>query len=81
MKHLFFNLIEEEFKSAIQKGPTYICDICWHLLLKHLLFNLIEEEFKSAIQEGPTYICDICWKFEYKKNVIKLKHLKYGKEL
>ena len=24
-----FRLIEQEFKGAIQEGPTYICDICW----------------------------------------------------
>ena len=24
-----FRLIEEDFKGTIQKGPTYICDICW----------------------------------------------------
>ena len=24
-----FRLIEEDFKTAIQEGPTYICDICW----------------------------------------------------
>ena len=24
-----FRLIEEDFKGAIQEGPTYICDICW----------------------------------------------------
>ena len=23
-----FRLIEEDFKGAIQEGPTYICDIC-----------------------------------------------------
>ena len=36
-------------------------------------FRLIEQDFKGAIQEGPTYICDICWKFEFWRNVIKLK--------
>ena len=24
-----FRLIEQDFKGAIQEGPTYICDICW----------------------------------------------------
>ena len=24
-----FRLTEGYFKGAIQKGPTYICDICW----------------------------------------------------
>ena len=40
-------------------------------------FRLIEEDFKGVIQEDPTYICDICWKFEFGRNVIKLKKLKY----
>ena len=26
-----FRLIEEDFKCAVQEGPTYICDICWRL--------------------------------------------------
>ena len=28
-----FRLIEQDFKGAIQEGPTYICDICWHRLI------------------------------------------------
>ena len=24
-----FRLTEQDFKGAIQDGPTYICDICW----------------------------------------------------
>ena len=26
---LAFRLIEEDFKSAMQEDPTYICDTCW----------------------------------------------------
>ena len=44
-------------------------------------FRLIEEDFKIAFQEGPTYICDICWKFEFRRNVIKLKELKYQADI
>ena len=43
-------------------------------------FRLIED-FKTAIQKGPIYICDICWKFEFQKNVIKLKELKYQTDI
>ena len=44
-------------------------------------FRLIEQDFKGAIQEGPTYICDICWKFEFGRNVIKLKEPKYQADI
>ena len=46
-------------------------------------FRLIEEDFKGAIhiQEGPTYICDICQKFEFQRNVIKLKEPKYETDI
>ena len=45
------------------------------------VFRIIEEVVKSAIQEGPTYICDICWKFEFRRNVIKLKEPKYQTDI
>ena len=44
-------------------------------------FRLIEQDFKCAIQEGPTYVCDICWKFEFLRNVIKLKEPKYQADI
>ena len=50
-------------------------------ILETPAFKLIQKEFKAAIQEGPTYICDICWKFEFKKNVIKLKDSKYDDDI
>ena len=40
-------------------------------------FRLIEEDFISDIQQGPTYIYDICWKFEFRRNLIKLKEPKF----
>ena len=40
-------------------------------------FRLTKEGLKGAIQDGPTYICDICWKFEFRRNVIKLKETKH----
>ena len=57
------------------------CSMVDPSILHTTAFSLIEEEFKNAIQEGPIYVCDICWKFEYKRNMIKLKDLKYDKEL
>ena len=44
-------------------------------------FRLIEPDFKGAIEEGPTYICNICWKFEFPRNVIKLKESKYPADI
>ena len=46
-------------------------------ILKTQAFKLIKGDFQCVIQEGPTNICDICWKFEFRKNVIKLKDTKY----
>ena len=39
------------------------------------------EDFKSTIQEGPIYICDICSNFEFRRNFIKLKELKYQADI
>ena len=44
-------------------------------------FRLIEHDFKDAVQEGPTYICDICSKFEFRRNVIKVKQPKYQADI
>ena len=44
-------------------------------------FRLTEQDFKGAIQECPTYICDICQKFEFQRNVIKLKETKYQADI
>ena len=54
-----------------------MCSIADPCIPTTTAFRLIEEYFRYAIQEGPTYICDICWKFEFRKNVIKLKEPKY----
>ena len=45
-------------------------------LLTTPAFRLIEEDFKSTFQEATTYIRDIYWKFEFRRNVIKLKESK-----
>ena len=45
------------------------------------VFRLNEEDFKSTIQEGRTYICDICCRFEFRRNVIKLKEPKYQTDI
>ena len=40
-------------------------------------FRLIEEDFKGATQGRPTYICDTFWKWDFPRNVIKLKECMY----
>ena len=58
-----------------------MCSMTDSCILTTPAFRLIEQNFKGAIQEGPTYICDICWKFEFRRNVIKLKELKYQTDI
>ena len=40
-----FRLIEEDFKSAIQKGLTYICDICWTFEFRRDVIKLKEPKY------------------------------------
>ena len=54
-----------------------ICSMTDPCILTTPAFRLIEQDFKDAIQESPTYICNICWKFEFQRNVIKLKEPKH----
>ena len=58
-----------------------MCSVVNPSILTKLAFRLIDKDFKTAIQEGPTYICDICWKFEFRRNVIKLKEPKYQADI
>ena len=58
-----------------------MCSVVNPSILTKLAFRLIDKDFKTAIQEGPTYICDICWKFEFRRNVIKLKESKYQADI
>ena len=58
-----------------------MCSMTDPCILTTPAFGLIEQDFKGATQEGPTYICDICWKFEFQKNVIKLKESKYQTDI
>ena len=58
-----------------------MCSMTDPCILTTPAFRLIEGDFKGVIQEGPTYICDICWKFEFRRNVIKLKESKYQTDI
>ena len=57
------------------------CSLVDPFILTTPAFKLIDEDFKSAIQEGPTYICDIFLKFEFRRNIIKLKEPKYQTDI
>ena len=37
-----FRLTEEDFKSAIQECPSYICDICWKFKIRRNVIKLKE---------------------------------------
>ena len=58
-----------------------MCSMTDSCILTTPAFRLIEQDFKVAIQEDPAYICDICWKFEFQRNVIKLKEPKYQADI
>ena len=58
-----------------------MCNMTVPCILTTAAFRLIEQDFKGVIQEGPTYSRDICWKFEFRRNVIKLKEPKYQADI
>ena len=61
-----------------------MCSMADPCILTTPAFRLIEEDFEGAIQEGPSYIStllDICWKFEFRRNVIKLKETNYQADI
>ena len=58
-----------------------VCSMTDTCILTTPAFRIIEEDFKSVIQEDPTYICDICWKFQFRRNVIKLRKSKYQTDI
>ena len=58
-----------------------MCNMTVPCILTTAAFRLTEQDFKGVIQEGPTYSRDICWKFEFRRNVIKLKEPKYQADI
>ena len=49
-----FRLIEEDFKSAIQEVPTYICDICWKFEFRRNVIKLMEPKYQTDIYNECT---------------------------
>ena len=60
-----FKLIEEDFKSAIKEGPTYICDICWKLEFRKNVIKLKDSKYETDLYNECTtkkseWICKSC---------------------
>ena len=49
-----FRLIEEDFKSALQEGPTYTCDICWKFKFRRNFIKLMEPKYQTDIYNKCT---------------------------
>ena len=49
-----FRLIEEDFKGAIQEGPTYVCDICWKSKFRRNVIKLKESKYQTDIYNKCT---------------------------
>ena len=60
-----FRLIEQDFKAAIQEGPTYICDIYWKFKFRRNVIKLKEPKYPADIYNACTrgksdWICKSC---------------------
>ena len=49
-----FRLTEQDFKGAIQEGPTYICDICWKFEFRGNVIKLKEPKYQADIYNEYT---------------------------
>ena len=54
-----FRLIEEDFKLAIQEGPTYICDICWKFEFRINVIKLKESKYQTDIYNNALLLNQI----------------------
>ena len=60
-----FRIIEEDFKSAIQESPNYICDICWKFVFRRNVIRLMELKYQIDVYNESTtgksgWICKSC---------------------
>ena len=60
-----FRIIEEDFKGAIQEGPTYICVICWKFEFQRNAIKLKEPKYQAGIYNEcatgkSVWICKSC---------------------
>ena len=77
--------MDKSLQSLYERNSIFsnvqMCSMVDPSILTTPAFRLTEEYLKTAIQEGPTYIYDICFKFKFRRNVIKLKELKYQTDI
>ena len=77
--------MDERLQTLDERSTIFnnvqMCSMTDSCILTTPAFRLIEQDFKGAIQEDPAYICDIYWKFEFQRNVIKLKEPKYQADI
>ena len=69
-----FKLIYNEYKDAINEGPTYICDICWKFEFRKNIIKLDSLRYQSSIfNECSTgksnWICNSCHKTLLKRKM------------
>ena len=60
-----FRLIEEDFKGAVQEGPTYVCDNCWKFKFQRNVIKLKESKYQTDIYtkrstDKSDWICKSC---------------------
>ena len=67
-------IIEDDFNSAIQEGPTYICDICWKFEFRRNVIKLIASKYQTDIHDKCStgksgWICRSCHNSMMKKKM------------
>lgn len=74
-----YKIIKENFQSAIEEGPTYICDICWKFEYRTNVIKLDPSKYeKEVFDECHTgkseWICKGCHRSMTKKRECQCKH-------
>ena len=67
-----FRFIEGVFKTAIQEGPTYICDICWKFKFRGNVIKLTNFNIRLTFIMNALLVNQI----EYVKIVTKCRKIK-----
>ena len=70
-----FRLIEEDFKGAIQEGPTYICDVCRKFGFRRNVIKLKESKYQTNIYTKcatgkSEWICKSCHNSKMKNKML-----------
>ena len=80
-----FKITEEDFKSAIQERPVYVCDICWKFEFQKNVIRLNALKYQTGIcNKFPTgksgWICRSCHR-SMQKNKMPMQAQKNEMEL